>query len=163
MASLSITALLAYFSNDNKSISRGENHYKSGHVTTFAYEDGILTGKVTTSMKNKDYSWLDHHAFLAANYRFSELCIVGESSESWLYLPLLSLTRLHIYMLVYFELLNQQILKDFYYHEDRIGSCQGICRPYCSRVFRILTLVTCPKSGQTLGLDLKFFDKFGAL
>lgn len=55
MAAISISALTNFFSDEPKSISRGENHYKSGHNESFSYSDGILRGSVQASMKNKSY------------------------------------------------------------------------------------------------------------
>ena len=51
MASLSIASLFSFFTEENKSIRKGENHYKSGHVESFFYEPG--EGHV--SMKKKVY------------------------------------------------------------------------------------------------------------
>ena len=55
MAAISIFALTTFFSNEPKSISRGENHYKSGHIESFSYSDRVLRGSVHASMKNKSY------------------------------------------------------------------------------------------------------------
>ncbi|XP_020892954.1 uncharacterized protein LOC110232169, partial [Exaiptasia diaphana] len=55
MAALSITALSNFFSEEHKSISRGENHYKSGHIECFSYADGVIRGQVHASMKSKVY------------------------------------------------------------------------------------------------------------
>ncbi len=53
---LSITSLLTFFENEQKSISRGENHYKSKHVESFLYVKGVMKGKVHASMKKKVYN-----------------------------------------------------------------------------------------------------------
>ena len=55
MATLSIASLLSYFSDEKKSIKKGENHYKSDHVESFSYHEGILRGEVHASMKKKVY------------------------------------------------------------------------------------------------------------
>jgi len=55
MASLSIATLISFFSEEKKSIRKGENHYKSGHVESFAYQQGVLRGEVHASMKKKVY------------------------------------------------------------------------------------------------------------
>ena len=55
MATLSIASLLCYFSDEKKSIKKGENHYKSNHVESFSYHGGILRGEVQASMKKKVY------------------------------------------------------------------------------------------------------------
>ena len=56
MAVLSIPALLFFFSDNQKSIKRGENHYKSNHIETFVYDQNYIMGKVHASMKNKIYN-----------------------------------------------------------------------------------------------------------
>ena len=55
MTSLSIASLLAFFSEEKKSIERGENHYRSNHVECFTYGEGSLRGEVHASMKKKVY------------------------------------------------------------------------------------------------------------
>ena len=55
MASLSIASLFSFFTEEKKSIRKGENHYKSGHVESFVYEPGVLRGEVHASMKKKVY------------------------------------------------------------------------------------------------------------
>lgn len=55
MASLSITALSNFFSEERKSICKGENHYKSDHVESFFYNAGAIRGQVHASMKEKSY------------------------------------------------------------------------------------------------------------
>ena len=44
-----------FFGEKQKSIKKGENHYKSGHVESFTYSQGILGGEVHASMRNKVY------------------------------------------------------------------------------------------------------------
>lgn len=55
MAALSITSFAKYFSDEPKSLNRGENHYQSGHVLSFCYCDGIIRGSVQASMKSTTY------------------------------------------------------------------------------------------------------------
>ena len=55
MASLSIAALSSFFAGEQKSITRGENHYRSGHIDKLCYSQGVLRGQVHASMKNKAY------------------------------------------------------------------------------------------------------------
>ena len=55
MASLSISSLASFFSGEQKSLERGENHYRSDHVESFTYSGGIIRGEVKASMKNKSY------------------------------------------------------------------------------------------------------------
>ena len=56
MAVLTIASLLSFFENENKSVSRGENHFKSNHEESFSASQGVLKGKVYTSMKKKLYN-----------------------------------------------------------------------------------------------------------
>ena len=55
MVSLSIAALISFFAEEKKSIERGENHYRSEHIESFSYHQGILRGEVQASMKKKVY------------------------------------------------------------------------------------------------------------
>lgn len=55
MSALSISSLISFFGEEQKSITKGENHYKSGHVESFNYSQGILRGEVHASMRNKVY------------------------------------------------------------------------------------------------------------
>ena len=52
-ANLTISQLNSFF--DIKSVTRGENHYRSGHVEKFSFSHGELTGLVRASMKEKVY------------------------------------------------------------------------------------------------------------
>lgn len=54
MALLTINSLLNFF-GEEKSIQRGENHYKSSHVEKFYYHEGVIRGEVQASMKKKVY------------------------------------------------------------------------------------------------------------
>ena len=55
MSALSISSLISFFGEEQKSIKKGENHYKSGHVESFNYSKGILREEVHASMRNKVY------------------------------------------------------------------------------------------------------------
>ena len=55
MASLSIASLISFFLEEKKSIRKGENHYKSDHVESLLYQQGVLRGEVHASMKKKVY------------------------------------------------------------------------------------------------------------
>ena len=55
MASLSIASLISFFSEEKKSIRKGENHYKSDHVESLSYQQVVLLGEVNASMKKKVY------------------------------------------------------------------------------------------------------------
>ena len=57
MAALSITSLLSFNAEEQKSIKKGENYYKSGHVESFTYNQGVLRGDVHVSMTNKLYKF----------------------------------------------------------------------------------------------------------
>ncbi|XP_068685847.1 uncharacterized protein [Montipora foliosa] len=56
MATLSIASLLSFFSDEKKSIKKGENHFHSDHVEAFNYQQGVLRGEVHASMKKKVYT-----------------------------------------------------------------------------------------------------------
>jgi hypothetical protein len=55
MAVISISAIVSFFSGEEKSIIRGENAVKSNHVMSFLFDSsiGILKGKLQASMKDK--------------------------------------------------------------------------------------------------------------
>ena len=53
MSALSIALLISFFGEEQKSIKKCENHYKSGHVESFTYSQGILRGDVHASIRNK--------------------------------------------------------------------------------------------------------------
>ena len=55
MAPLSISSLVSFFSDELKSLTRGENHYKCNDIESFTYSDGIIRGEVHASMKKKVY------------------------------------------------------------------------------------------------------------
>ena len=55
MALLSIASLISFFSGEKKSIRKGGNHYKSDHVESLSYQQGVLRGEVHASMKKKVY------------------------------------------------------------------------------------------------------------
>ena len=58
MSLLSISALADYFDKETKSLNRGENHYESGHVESFSFSSGIITGSVKASMKDHRCGYL---------------------------------------------------------------------------------------------------------
>ena len=55
MAAITITSLTSFFSGEPKSIERGENHYKSDHIESFQYSNGMIIGLAHASMKDKSY------------------------------------------------------------------------------------------------------------
>ena len=61
MVAVTIASLVSFFAEEKKSIERGENHYRSDHVESFAYADGVIKGTVHASMKNKSYNVSQQH------------------------------------------------------------------------------------------------------
>ena len=56
MAAVTIGSLVSFFAEKKRSITRGENHYRSDHIESFVYADGVIRGTVHASMKNKSYN-----------------------------------------------------------------------------------------------------------
>ena len=54
MAALSISSLASFFADEQKSFTRGENHYKSNHVESFSYSDGIIRGEYVEKFSKRD-------------------------------------------------------------------------------------------------------------
>ena len=54
MVTLSIASLLSFFSDEKKSIKKGENHFNSDHVEAFSYQQKVLQGEVQASTKKVD-------------------------------------------------------------------------------------------------------------
>ena len=54
MAALSISSLASFFSDEQKFLARGKNHYQSNHIESFSFSDGVICG-VHASMKKKVY------------------------------------------------------------------------------------------------------------
>ena len=56
---MAISLLLSplYFHGEEKSIERGENHYKSGHVQSFIYADGKIVGLLHASRRERDVTY----------------------------------------------------------------------------------------------------------
>ena len=46
MAVVKMATLLSFFENENKSVSRGENHFKSNHVESSSASQDVLKGQV---------------------------------------------------------------------------------------------------------------------
>ena len=46
--------MLVFFQGEDKSIKRGENHFKLGHVESFSYADGEIVGLVHASRRDRD-------------------------------------------------------------------------------------------------------------
>ena len=46
--------MLGFFQGKDKSIERGENHYKLGHVESFSFADGEIVGLVHASRRERD-------------------------------------------------------------------------------------------------------------
>ena len=49
--------LYRFFQGEDKSIERGENHYKSGHVQSFSYADGKIVGLLHASRRERDVTY----------------------------------------------------------------------------------------------------------
>ena len=50
-----MATLLSFFENENKSVSRGENHF-TFHVESFSASQDVLKGQVYAGMKKKVYN-----------------------------------------------------------------------------------------------------------
>ena len=46
-----------FFQGEDKSIERGENHYKSGHVQSFSYAEGKIVGLLDASRRERDVTY----------------------------------------------------------------------------------------------------------
>ena len=79
MAALSITSLLSFFEEETKSIKKGENHFKSSHIESFAYSDGVIRGRVHASMKKKVYK-----VTVCKHLLVSILCIIWNFLQAFL-------------------------------------------------------------------------------
>ena len=66
----SLLHLTAFFQGEDKSIERGENHYKLGHVESFSYDEGEIVGLVQASRRERDVTYetcsLSHCVFSTA-------------------------------------------------------------------------------------------------
>ena len=51
-----IASLLSFFENENKTVSRGEYHFKSDNVESFSASQGVFKGQVHASMKKVVYN-----------------------------------------------------------------------------------------------------------
>ena len=51
---ISLLHFTSFFQGEDKSIERGENHYKSGHVQSFSYVDGKIVGLLHASRRERD-------------------------------------------------------------------------------------------------------------
>ena len=56
MAAFSIAELIYFFSDDKKYTNQSEYHYHSDQILSFNYSDGIMTGTIKASLKEKVYS-----------------------------------------------------------------------------------------------------------
>lgn len=69
MASLSIASLFSFFTEEKKSIRKGENHYKSGHVESFFMSQVFCGGKCTLAWKRFIKSrWVYFQSFVLITY-----------------------------------------------------------------------------------------------
>ena len=53
---VTIASLLSFFENENKSVLRGEYHFKSKYVESFSASQGVFKGQVHASMKKIVYN-----------------------------------------------------------------------------------------------------------
>ena len=62
--------MLGFFQGEDKSIKRGEKHYKLGHVESFSYANGEIVGLVHASHRERDSTYetcsLSHCVFSTA-------------------------------------------------------------------------------------------------
>ena len=55
---ITFSNMVRYFKDEDKSVRRGENHYKSDHILACTFSQGQLMGVVRASMKDKSYKVL---------------------------------------------------------------------------------------------------------
>ena len=53
---VAIASVLSFFENENKSVSRGEYHFRSNNVESFSASQGVFKGQVHASMKKTVYN-----------------------------------------------------------------------------------------------------------
>ena len=53
---VTIASLLSFFENENKTVLRGEYHFKSYNVESFSASQGVFKGQVRASMKKVVYN-----------------------------------------------------------------------------------------------------------
>ena len=53
---VTLASFTSFFQDEGKSLKRGENHYKSGHVESGRYDGGELVGRARASLRDKLYS-----------------------------------------------------------------------------------------------------------
>ena len=67
---ISLLHFTTFFRWEDKSIERGESHFKSGHVESFSYADGEIVGLVHDSRRENDVTYetcsLSHCVFSTA-------------------------------------------------------------------------------------------------
>ena len=54
---ISLLHFSAFFQGEDKSIERGEKHFKSGHVESFSYADGKIVGLVHAGRREHDVTY----------------------------------------------------------------------------------------------------------
>ena len=54
--SFSIADLAKHYEDNNKGLSRGQNHYDSGHIISFTYDNRTIRAKCMASMKQICYA-----------------------------------------------------------------------------------------------------------
>ena len=53
---VTIASLLSFFENENKTVSRGEYHFKSDNVESFSASQGVFKGQVHVSITYEESS-----------------------------------------------------------------------------------------------------------
>ena len=52
---VSVYNIMTFFKGEEKSVNRGQNHFKSGHVEQCIYTKGQINGVVRASMRDRLY------------------------------------------------------------------------------------------------------------
>ena len=92
MAAVSVSAIAAFFSGEEKLIKKGENALKSGRLSSFAYDAsaGSINAVVQASMKDKTYKvrvsqnvslWVLVNSFEILNHVFNILDAICTSYQ----------------------------------------------------------------------------------
>ena len=100
MAALLISSLASFFADEQKSLTRGENHYKSNHVESFSYSDGVLRGEIHASMKKKVYKVTVSNGLedaLFPHYLSPQSCFKNIFDSNLTCSVISSLLKLHVY------------------------------------------------------------------
>ena len=120
MASLLIAALISFFAEEKKSIERGENHYRSEHIESFTYNQGVLRGEVHASMKKKVYTVTESLELLIVLRSRSNLCKYLPSAFLFSYLlPEFRISKIYVFDFVDFHFLHQVKQAEAYFAKKK--------------------------------------------